>query len=366
MSDAPAGRTTPQLRVGDRERREVDERLIAAVGDGVLTLAEYDERAAVLWQARTRAELDELVADLPATGAVAAPPRPVTGPAVPPGRVVAVMSEDRFAGALVPGQDVRGYALMGKAVLDLRRQDLPDGVRVRVRSLMGEVEVLVPPGSVVHLSGLSFMGERKVEVAQGAGPAVHVDAVAVMGSVRVGIGDGTVVAADGRPAVAPAQRATSVAVPPSGAVARRSGHLRRVLDGTKGLLVPLAIVGAIVLAGPDARSVFGSTVERVGSDNASVEVSTLFGNVTVVVPDGAQVTTSGLVVFGSTDCTDACGPRGEDASGGVVDVRGVGAFGSIEVLTESEYEGRQDREDREERAEDAREAREEAEEDDEG
>ena len=59
MSDTP-----PPLRVGDRERRAVDEQLQAAVGDGVLTLSEYDERSAVLWQARTRDELDELVADL--------------------------------------------------------------------------------------------------------------------------------------------------------------------------------------------------------------------------------------------------------------------------------------------------------------
>jgi hypothetical protein len=29
-------------------------------------LSEYDERSALLWQARTRADLDELVADLPA------------------------------------------------------------------------------------------------------------------------------------------------------------------------------------------------------------------------------------------------------------------------------------------------------------
>ena len=164
MSDA-----TPQLRVGDRERRVVDEQLLAAVGDGVLTLQEYDERSALLWQARTRAELDALVADLP--GAV---PAPVAAPApsgpVRPQRVLAVMSEDRFAGPVLPGQEVTGYALMGKAVVDLRRDDLPDGTRVKVRSLMGEVEVQVPPGSLVHLSGIAVMGDRKLSIDQGDGP----------------------------------------------------------------------------------------------------------------------------------------------------------------------------------------------------
>lgn len=44
-----------RVRVGDAERRVADGRLMACVGDGVLTLAGYDERAAVLWRSRTRA-----------------------------------------------------------------------------------------------------------------------------------------------------------------------------------------------------------------------------------------------------------------------------------------------------------------------
>ena len=86
MSDTP-----PPLRIGDRERRAVDEQLQAAVGDGVLTLSEYDERSAALWQARTRDELEHLVADLPSSvPAVAASPPAVAG-ATTPRRAVAVM-----------------------------------------------------------------------------------------------------------------------------------------------------------------------------------------------------------------------------------------------------------------------------------
>jgi hypothetical protein len=74
---------------------------------------------------------------------------------------------------------------MGKAVVDLRRTDLPDGTRVQVGALMGEVEVQVPPGTNVHLTGLSVMGDRKVRVAPGNGPHLHVNAQALMGSVNV-------------------------------------------------------------------------------------------------------------------------------------------------------------------------------------
>ncbi len=348
------GEITPQLRVGDRERRVVDERLLAAVGDGVLTLHEYDERSALLWQARTRDELDALVADLP--GAV---PAPVATPApdgpVRPQRVLAVMSEDRFAGALVPGQAVTGYAVMGKAVVDLRRDDLPDGTRVQVRSIMGEVEVQVPAGSIVHLSGLSLMGERKVTVDQGSGPVVHVDAVAVMGSVRVTQGDGTVVRSDGRSRAVPPPRPSSVAVPRaghgSGQVARHGSGLGRLLGRAKGLVVPAVVVGALFLAGPDSTSIFGDStlqVER-GDD---VQVSTLFGELQVVVPDDARVVSKGVQIFDGLDCPTACDPaRGGDT----IDVRRFGVFGGIEVLTKTEFAEQQAAE----RAEDAREDRQE-------
>ena len=338
MSDTP-----PPLRVGDRERRAVDDQLQAAVGDGVLTLSEYDERSAVLWQARTRDELDHLVADLPD----AAPARPpaVTGNPSSPRRVVAVMSEDQLSGALAPGQRVQGYAVMGKAVLDLRRDDLPRSVDVQVRSLMGEVEVMVPPGSAVHLSGFSLMGERTVHVGAGEGPDVHVDAVAVMGTVKVTVGDGTVVATGRRAAAVPAPRASSVALPHSRRVHRPGGHRSRLVGRAKVLLVPAVLLGAVVLAGPDNVSIFGSSVERVGADDRSVQVSTLFGSTTVVVPDGRQVDPGGFLPFGSTSCDAACGAT----EGPVVDVRTFGGFGSVEIVTQEEYDA--------ERAEDAAEER---------
>ena len=324
----------PEVRVGDAERRVVDDRLMAAVGDGVLTLVEYDERAGRLWESRTRGELQALVADLPSAPA---PARPValTASAAPARRVVAVLSEDRFSGVVAPGQSVGGYAVLGKAVVDLRREDLPDGVRVRVRAVLGEVEVQLPPGSRVELSGVSVLGDRSVGVAAGAGPLVHLDAVALLGSVRVTVGDGSVTPAehrDGHPAVASWPMA-----PPGSAVRPRQPVWRRLAQqvrsvGLTGLLVLGA--GGVVASGTDERVVFGSGVERVTETDTEVAVSLLFGSVQVVVPDGVRVETTGLLVFGSTDCATACSGSGER----VVTVRRIGGFGSVEVVTQSEYE----------------------------
>lgn len=328
MSDAPVER-----RVGDRERHVADEHLRAAVGDGVLTLAEYEERAGQLWAARTRREVEALLADLPGLQPdVAAPPARTTGGSR---RAVAVMSEAELTGPLAPGQVAEGWALMGKAVVDLRRADLPDGTRVRAGALMGEVEVQVPPGTVVQLSGFTLMGERKVRVAPGDGPVVHLDAYALMGSVNVTVGDGSVVPAQPSRDVAWAPHVTHRRPDP---VPSSSG-LRRIARRASGAVVPLVLalgLVGVVASGTDARTVFGSTTEVVSAeDDSTVNVSVLFGSVTVVVPDDAQVDTGGLVVFGSVDCADACDGTGK---GRRIDVRSYGGFGSVEVLTRSELE----------------------------
>ena len=323
----------PEVRVGDAERRVVDDRLMAAVGDGVLTLVEYDERAGRLWESRTRGELQALVADLPPAPAAG---RAVARSDVADRRVVAVLSEDRFSGVVAPGQSVQAYAVLGKAVVDLRREDLPDGVRVLVRAVLGEVEVQLPPGSRVELSGVTVLGDRSVGVAAGAGPLVHLDAVAVLGSVRVTVGDGSVVPAERqevRPAVA------TVPTPP--VVRERQPLRRRFVERVRNVgLTGVLVLGAagVVASGTDERVVFGSGIERVSEADDEVALSLLFGSVQVVVPDGAEVETSGLVVFGSTSCEQACDG---DGSGQVVRLRAIGGFGSVEVVTQTEYEADQ-------------------------
>ncbi len=328
---------TPERRVGDRERRAVDDQLLAAVGDGVLTLAEYDERAEMLWRARTRTELDRLVVDLPST-ARPVPPAVPGGPRPPARRIVAVMSEDRLAAPVLLGQDVIGWSVMGKAVLDLHRDDLPDEVHVRARTLMGEIEVLVPPGTTVHLSGASVMGERKVEIDGGGGSVVHLDAVAVMGSVKVAHGKGAPRPGDSSSIGLSRGTSTSPAVGGQPTFARRdrAGRLAGKIGSSAVALTLLLGVGGVIASGTDARAVFGSDEHGAGASQAPIQVSVLFGSVEVVVPDGTRVDKGGLVVFGSVECENAC--RG---NGPVIDVRSLGGFGSVKILTVSEAEREQ-------------------------
>jgi hypothetical protein len=82
-----------RLRAADEDRQWVADRLRAALDQGRLRLAEYDERLALAYRAQTYAELNLLLDDLPPSivgGTVAVaeqhPPVPAATPAKPPAR----------------------------------------------------------------------------------------------------------------------------------------------------------------------------------------------------------------------------------------------------------------------------------------
>ncbi len=193
--------STPEKRIGDSERRDVDTRLQQAHADGVLTLTEYDERSAQCWAARTRSELDALTRDLPD------PTHPPAASPVPAGSSSTPASK-------APG---------------------------RRRTLVGAV-----------LAGVAFFGFTQVVVAD------------------------------------------------------------------------------------DGSAVFGRRVVQLAPDQDNLDVGVLFGRVEVVVPDDARVSTSGTIVFGSTECDAAC-----DGSGNrTVTIAGSGGFGSVEVVRQGERAAR--------------------------
>ncbi len=55
----------PELRIGDREREQAVAHLGTAFGEGRLELAEFDERVAAAYSAKTASDLLHLTADLP-------------------------------------------------------------------------------------------------------------------------------------------------------------------------------------------------------------------------------------------------------------------------------------------------------------
>jgi DUF1707 SHOCT-like domain len=175
------------VRASDAERDATVERLSVATGDGRLTLEEFSQRMDRATTARTRAELDRLVADLPAEAATAA----VAGraPAAASAWHVSPIGGLSVSGPWRMAKHEIVVSLVGGARLDLSQAELaaPEVTLTKV-SLVGGVRIGVPTGIRVEVPGFSLLGGTRVERGPEPGPGaptVHVRAFSLVGGVRI-------------------------------------------------------------------------------------------------------------------------------------------------------------------------------------
>jgi hypothetical protein len=147
---------TPEVRSSDQERDAVVERLQVAFAQGRLDDEEFDGRVRAALVTRTRSELDELVADLPAeqrTGAAV--------PASPPGRnVVAFKGSVRRRGRWRVPERTRALSYKSTCELDLRAAELPGPVTEFTTVVYkSDVRVIVPPGVRVEFRVFGYGGD---------------------------------------------------------------------------------------------------------------------------------------------------------------------------------------------------------------
>src|SRR5829696_7566512 len=212
-----AGRETagmdesPATRIGDPERNQVLEVLSRATAEGRLTMDEFSDRSGAAYAARTRDELDVLVADLPRGGTLPVPSpgaqpqgpapgapagypqvgqhgQPLSGP--PRKRFIAIMSGARPRGRWRPPPEVTAFAFWGGAQIDLREAVIESPVvEITAWAIMGGVEVVVPEGIPVDVDGFVLMGDivdttSTAPPLEGA-PLVRVKARGMWGGVTV-------------------------------------------------------------------------------------------------------------------------------------------------------------------------------------
>jgi len=185
------GEPTAGIRASDAERDATVERLSSATGDGRLTLEEFSQRMEQATSARTRAELDRLVADLPADAATAGTEVAGRAPARPSWHISPVGGL-RVSGPWRMDRHVIVVSIVGGTRLDLSQAQLaaPEVTLTKV-SLVGGVRVWVPAGIRVEVSGFSLIGGTRLyggpEPGPGA-PTVHIRAFGLVGGVRVSRG----------------------------------------------------------------------------------------------------------------------------------------------------------------------------------
>jgi hypothetical protein len=174
------------LRAGDADREAVAAVLREALAEGRLDLGEVDERLARVYAARTYAELDPLVADLPATLPWQRAPAPRDErPLV----LSAGWSSEKRVGAWRVPQRIVAEPSMSDVKLDFREVSSPPSrIDIEVRGGMGNVVLVLPDDWSVDTDELrSTWGTIKNRHRAAAGPGrptIHVTGTIGVGTFR--------------------------------------------------------------------------------------------------------------------------------------------------------------------------------------
>lgn len=184
---------TRLLRVSDAERELVVQQLSTACAEGRLTLEEMGGRVGSAYSAVTRADLEPLTVDLPAT-AMPAPEAAVAVPTTVPVKakrkwLVTVMGELKRGVPRLPDRTVV-VTVMGESKIDLRNAliESPE-IHLQMYLMMGEQQIIVPEGVEVEVTGFVFMGEKRVDVAairpRPGVPRLHIRVIGMMGEIKI-------------------------------------------------------------------------------------------------------------------------------------------------------------------------------------
>jgi hypothetical protein len=188
----PGGDHKPAIRVGDRDRDAVVQRLQQAFAEGRLDDDEFDQRTRVALTARHSADLAELTRDLPESAApLSSPAASDTARRRAGGSAIAYKSSVRRAGRWRVPERFRTIVYKGSGHLDLRAAELTAReTTLSVIAYKSRVEILVPLGVRVNLEGFGvskgWSAEEDLEDRLPAdAPVVHVRGVGYKGTIEV-------------------------------------------------------------------------------------------------------------------------------------------------------------------------------------
>ncbi|WP_027945676.1 DUF1707 SHOCT-like domain-containing protein [Amycolatopsis taiwanensis] len=188
------------MRASNADRERVAQILHNALSEGRITVQELEERLDAVYAAKTLAELDPPVADLPAVSAGAVVPSATRAPAIDsriggtPGSAtsIAIMSSSSRKGNWVVPAQHNSFSFWGSVEIDLRDARFAERVStITAVSIMGSIEITVPDDVVVEVSGIGFMGafeskdHRDASQPPPGAPVVRVNGLAFWGAVEV-------------------------------------------------------------------------------------------------------------------------------------------------------------------------------------
>ena len=180
--------------------REAREQAIAQLSDAfahdLIEVEEFERRVTLAHRASSLSQVEQTVLDLtvaaPSTALVPAPLQlPERANERERDNVLALFGGVERRGAWTLPRHLKASAVLGGIVLDFREALLSPGVtEVHVLALMGGVQIIVPPGLSVEVSGTAIMGgfghvERIPGRLDPEVPVLRVHGMAIMGGVAV-------------------------------------------------------------------------------------------------------------------------------------------------------------------------------------
>lgn len=179
-----------ELRISDADRESAAQRLHAALGEGRITLVELEERLDVVYAAKTFADLEPPLADLPTSGTPAVAAASRRQPATQRVHLRTEMGTVKREGDWVVPAAIMLTTNMGSIHLDLSTaRSVPDRIEVEVSLGMGSATIVLPHGATADVDGVrGSWGTVKSKVpTAGASAGTH-----LVISGKVGMGSLTV------------------------------------------------------------------------------------------------------------------------------------------------------------------------------
>ncbi|MBV9381007.1 MAG: DUF1707 and DUF2154 domain-containing protein [Streptosporangiaceae bacterium] len=199
MTNPPAAPDPKSLRASDRDRERMAEILRDAAGEGRLGMDELDERLSAVYAAKTYAELEPIVQDLPHGAIEPAPgsaPAPAAGTAAnrfggepTSSAAIAVMGGFSRKGEWVVPGNFTAVAIMAGGEIDLRTARFAERVvNIHAVTVMGGIAIIVPEDAEVHVTGTGVMGAFEhgpTGPGKPGAPKIVINGVAFWGAVDV-------------------------------------------------------------------------------------------------------------------------------------------------------------------------------------
>lgn len=180
-----------RLRASDADRDKAAAVINNALAEGRLTAEEHSERLDSIYAAKTHADLVPLLSDLPGQQAAMRPAgtdleQPRRG-----GRIIAILGGASRKGTWHPDPVINVVSVLGGVELDFRNAVLPGKeIFLRATSVLGGVEVTVPPEMRVVDNGVAILGGREItgnpdEAGSPDAPVLRIVGACILGGIEV-------------------------------------------------------------------------------------------------------------------------------------------------------------------------------------